>query len=100
MNSKEKEQVKKFENIKQICPMCNNEFIIKDFNLFMEKLRDSWALASSKFKFKELPKEQQEFIKKQNREEIIIKALEKGFVKMVCQPCNVLLFYETLEETK
>lgn len=88
-------------NIKQICPFCKNEFIIKDFDLFMNKLRDGWALASSKFHFEELPKEQQDFIRNQNNEERIERLLiEKGYINMICEVCNVILTWETMREKK
>lgn len=93
-------EAEQMKNIKQICPVCNNEFIIKDFKLFMEKIRDSWAMASSKFKFEELPEEQKEMIREQNREENILSTISKGYVKIVCQPCSALLFWEGIKENE
>lgn len=93
-------KIKKRINIKQVCPSCSNEFIIKDFDLFMDKIRDSWALASTRFKFNDLPKHQQDFIRTQNNEEKIEESLKKGYVKIICQPCGALLFYEGIEKNE
>lgn len=90
--------MKRLRNIKQICTECGNELIIKDFDLFMRKLRDSWALASSKFKFEELPEDIKKHIREQNKEEYILKSLEKGYVKFCCNPCSAILFYEAIAE--
>ncbi len=88
----------KYKNIKQICPECNNELIIKDFDLFMERLRDSWAIASMGFNFEDLPEEQKEQIRKQNREEYISEHLKKGYVRFVCNPCSAILFWEGVKK--
>lgn len=90
----------KRENIRQVCPFCNNEFIIKDFDLFMNKLRDGWALASTRFHFKDLSKDQQDFIRKQHNEEAIEEKLTKGYIKMICQVCNVIITWESLPNIK
>ncbi len=86
----------KFENIKQVCPECGNELIIKDFDLFMSRLRDSWAMASSKFKFEELPEDVKKSIREQNREGYILESLKKGYVKFMCNPCSAIIFWEAV----
>lgn len=88
----------KNKNIKQICPECNNELIIKDFDLFMSKLRDSWAIASTGFNFEELPQDQKDFIRNQNSEEYITETLKKGYVKFCCNPCSSILFWQGVKK--
>lgn len=72
---------------KQICPICDNEFIIKDIELFLERTEEAWNIV--KKALPEAHKKQMEHeIYKRNNVELIKKHLkEKGYFTAWCQPC-------------
>lgn len=79
---------------KMICPLCENEFIIKNIELFMEKLEESWQVI--KPIFEHLPKDQQDEIKKKNNIINIKEQLEKqGYIKAMCLPCHTKMSWAT-----
>lgn len=78
---------------KQICPICGNELIIKDIDLFIQKLNESWEV--TKPIFEHLPEEQQKEIKEKNNITNIKEQLEKqGYIKMSCLPCHTKMAWE------
>lgn len=78
---------------KQICPLCGNEFIIKDVELFMKKVNEAWEVI--KRIFEDLPEEQQKEIKERNSIINIKEHLEKqGYIKVPCLPCHTKMSWE------
>jgi len=72
---------------KQICPVCDNEFIIKDIDLFLERMEEAWNVIK-----KALPnaykRQMEDEIYKHNHPDNIKKHLkEKGYFIGFCQPC-------------
>ena len=72
---------------KQICPVCGNEFIIKDIDLYLERMEEAWNVVK-----KALPdsykRQMEDEIYKRNHPDNIKKHLkEKGYFTGFCQPC-------------
>lgn len=70
---------------KQICPICGNEFIIKDIELFLERTEEAWNIVK---KVVSDPEKLEKEIYKRNNIDTIKKHLkEKGYITAWCQPC-------------
>ena len=70
---------------KQICPVCGNEFIIKDIELFIERMDEAWNIVK---KVVSDPEKMGSQIYKHNNVDAIKKHLkEKGYFTAFCQPC-------------
>jgi hypothetical protein len=76
----------KITSAKQVCPVCGNEFIIKDIDLYLERLNEAWDIVIEhnpgiKEKYKH------EIYKRNNPEYIRKHVDENGFFTAFCQPC-------------
>lgn len=70
---------------KQVCPVCGNEFIIKDIELFLERLEEAWNILRKAIPN---PEKLDNEIYKHNNIDVIKKCLkEKGYFTAFCQPC-------------
>lgn len=75
------------KSAKQICPVCENEFIIKDIDLYLERMEEAWNVVK-----KALPeaykRQMEDEIYKRNHPDNIRKYIkEKGYFTGFCQPC-------------
>jgi len=78
---------------RQICPLCGNEFIIKNVELYIQKINESWDVI--KPQFEHLPEDQQKEIKERNNIINIKEQLEKqGYIKAPCLPCHTKMAWE------
>lgn len=87
---KPKKEYKKRENptsAKQVCPICGNEFIIKDVELFLEVTNEAWEMVR-KGNPEAFSKQLESEIYRKNSPDNIKKEIEKkGYFTGFCQPC-------------
>jgi len=75
------------QSAKQVCPLCGNEFIIKDINLFFRITDEAWEIIKKAFP-KDYEKRISQEVYKRNNPETIKKSIEeKGYFTAFCQPC-------------
>ena len=72
---------------KQICPICENEFIIKDIELFCKINEEAWNIVKKLGPKTEEVMKKHEVYKKNSPEYIKKQLKEKGYFTGICQPC-------------
>lgn len=79
---------RKLVSAKQVCPLCGNEFIIKDIDLFLEKTEEAWNIVKKALPPGDVRMRLDNEVYKRNNPDAIRKVLkEKGFITAWCQPC-------------
>lgn len=81
---------RKIRSAKMICCLCENEFIIKDIDLYMERINESWNVMENIIK--KFPEAQREKIRNTVLEHNNMKNMkkqlkEKGHIRALCLPC-------------
>lgn len=85
-----KNKAKKRKNptsAKQICPVCENEMIIKDIDLFCQINEEAWNIIKKGSPSSEEAMRKHEVYKRNSPEYIKKQLKEKGHFKAFCQPC-------------
>jgi len=93
---KEYEKRKNPTSAKQVCPICGNEFIVKDIELYLEIMNDAWESIKEAYP-DGFTQQMNDEIYKRNHPDAIRKCIaEKGHFTGLCQPCMSLLSWSRL----
>ncbi|MFW6172610.1 MAG: hypothetical protein ACOC5T_02595 [Elusimicrobiota bacterium] len=72
---------------KQVCPICGNEFIIKDIDLYIERMNEAWEIVKKALPEAYAKQAESEIYKRNHPDKIRQHIKEKGYFTAFCQPC-------------
>lgn len=78
---------------KIVCPVCGNEFVVKDLELLVRRVEEAWNLVETLVDVDD--KTAEDIRRKNNIVNVKKEMKEKGFVSMLCQPCYAIMSWKT-----